>query len=200
MKTAIIDDHEIHLSVLAQWLEFEDLASDVKCFNTLSSFFNSSQQFDLIILDVNIPDENVLDNLEKFDKEKLLILTGIENKDVFQYLYENGVKVIVPKAEGTDVLREAITNLKLGNHYFSQHIANILFKGNQIPVVLLNKDEMIFLKFLYEGKKYSEISKEMNVSQSMIKKYKSTISKKLATSDLTKIKSHYLNQLVNQGY
>lgn len=98
MRTTIIDDHEIHLSILAQWLEFESLASDVKCYNTLSSYFNGSMQFDLVILDVNIPGENVLDNLEKFDKEKLLVLTGIENKEVFQCLYENGVKVIVPKA------------------------------------------------------------------------------------------------------
>lgn len=88
----------------------------------------------------------------------------------------------------------------MGNTYFSQHISNIIFKGNQLPLVHLNKYEMNFLKFLYEGKKYSEISKEMNVSESMIKKYKSTISKKLATSDLAKIKSHYLKQLVTQGY
>lgn len=91
MKVLIVEDHEILSRNISQYLEIKNIDSTVVSDGTQALFIASTQNFDLIILDINLPgiqwDEICKQLREKWKDVPILMLTSRSSKsDLISWL------------------------------------------------------------------------------------------------------------------
>ncbi|MFU0827721.1 MAG: Stage 0 sporulation A-like protein [Lachnoclostridium sp.] len=198
IKVVIVDDHRMVREGIKQLLE---LAGDISVIGEAGDGVTCLKVIDdlkpdVVLLDINMPQMNGLQVLQKLREKKcksrILILTIHNEVEYLSKAMEIGVDGYVLKESESDVLRKAIFAVYNGETFIQSELAALLKqkldnsgKENRTEENLLTKREMEVLKLLTEGLFNKEIAYHLSISEKTVKNHVSNIFKKISVSDRT---------------
>ncbi len=198
IKIVIADDHRMVREGIKQLLELEgdisvigEAGDGVTCLNVVEDL-----NPEVVLLDINMPQMNGLQVLQKLKENKclsrILILTIHNEIEYLMKAVDIGVDGYILKDSESDVLRKAIFAVKSGESYIQSELAALLKeklensdKGILEEESILTKREMEVLRLLTEGLFNKEIAYHLSISEKTVKNHVSNIFKKISVSDRT---------------
>ncbi len=190
MKLLIVDDHEI---VRKGFLCILYRAKDIEIIHEVSNGTEAinkvkEAKYDIVILDLNLPDMNgiqVLKEIKKIQPDlNVLILTIYSEKHYAIQAIKSGASGYITKDTATESLLEAIDTISKGRKYISanitEEILEVLEKGESVNInELLSERERQVLRGIYLGKSIKEIANGLSISEKTISTYRRRILDKL---------------------
>jgi DNA-binding NarL/FixJ family response regulator len=183
-KILIVDDHP----VLADGLK--TLLSDYKmCGNAdiavsgkeCNKKLNSSE-YDLILLDINLPDASGIDLCETIHKDhpriKILALTSFSEFTCVNNMMANGASGYVLKNAMPEEIIKGVETVMNGE-IFLCHEVDILMKKDSDKHVFLTRRETDLLRLITEGFTNQEIAEKLFLGSETIKSYRKNLLFKL---------------------
>lgn len=197
IKIVIADDHVMVREGMKQLLELDGdfqvvgQASDgYECLSVLKE-----AKPEVLLLDINMPNLNGLQTLERIKKEKInvkILMLTIHNEIEYLEKAKNlGVDGYVLKDSESSVLKKAINTVQKGSTYIQSNMAMMLRERENFMISyqtgdnVLTKREIEVLKLLAEGLFNKEIAYKLLISEKTVKNHVSNIFKKLDVSDRT---------------
>ena len=194
-KILIVDDHPI----LADGLK--TLLSDYKLCNNSDIAVTGKQcleklnstEYDILLLDINLPDINGIDLCEKIHREypgvKIMALTSFNEFTCVDNMIANGASGYVLKNAMPEEILKGIETIMEGE-IFLCHEVDILMKKETDKHVYLTRREKDLLRLITEGFTNQEISEKLFLGSETVKSYRKNLLFKLNarnTASLVKI-------------
>jgi DNA-binding NarL/FixJ family response regulator len=151
----------------------------------LSAIANHS--IDLVLLDIRLQGANGTEILQFIKSNegapKVIVVTGLEGKELIVTLLKNGVDGIVFKLDGyKEIIRTIELTLKLG-HYYPEKILGIIkafsHEWDKVPTVVLTIQEKELLLAIKEGLTTKEIAGLLKMPESTTETYRIRLLKKV---------------------
>lgn len=197
INVMITDDHSMIREGLKQLLELEgefkviaEAADGIECINKLETV-----RPDVLLLDINMPNMNGLEVLQKMKEMKIkmrvLILTIHSEVEYLLKAVDIGVSGYILKDSESAELKKAITNVVNGENYIQPSLIPLLNAkmidrdSDTIKIESLTKRELEVLKNLSYGMYNKEIAEKLDISERTVKNHISNIFKKLEVTDRT---------------
>lgn len=190
IKIIITDDHPIIRQGIKQILnETPDVlvVAEAGNYRELMERLDSTQ-FDLILLDISMPDKSgleIIKELKKRDEEvKILILSMYPEDQYALHSLQLGASGYLTKSSAPSELIAAIREVAAGRKYITESLAQTLAEDydNDYDKPLnkkLSKRELEVMKFISSGKTIKEISEKLELNIKTVSTYRSRILKKL---------------------
>ncbi len=209
INVIITDDHPIVINGIKKILEeFDDIKvvdETSKGSELISKIIK--QDYDLVLLDISLPDRNGLDILKEIKKIKpkqnVLILSVFPEEEYAIRALKLGASGYVSKNSVPQELVTAIRDASQGKKYISSKQAvNMIEQFTNISNEPLHKSlsyrEMEVLIFIAEGLSQKSIAERLSVSPKTISTYQTRILKKLNLSTTSELVRYAIKQgLVN---
>lgn len=197
IKVMIADDHSIIREGLRQLLELEgnfevieEAGDGIECLEKLKQIIP-----DVLLLDINMPNMNGLEVLEKIKENKVsvkvLVLTVHNEVEYLLKAIDIGVNGYILKDSGSAELKKAIFTIVEGEDYIQPSLIpalNSKMINRDVDTVMidkLTKRELEVLKLLTVGLYNREIAKRLEISERTVKNHVSNIFKKIGVADRT---------------
>ena len=197
IKIVITDDHIMIREGLKKLLELDgdfevvgEASDGYECLNVLKE-----SEPDVVLLDINMPNMNGIQTLERIRKEKIdvrvLMLTIHNELEYLERAKSLGADGYVLKDSESSVLKKAIYSVQKGSTYIQSNMAMMLREREssmlsyQPEESVLTKREIEVLKLLAEGLFNKEIAYKLLISEKTVKNHVSNIFKKIDVSDRT---------------
>jgi two-component system, NarL family, invasion response regulator UvrY len=197
-RVLIADDHALFRAGLRQFLvqslsaaEIGEAASGNE---TLSCLQRS--EWDLLILDINMPDRSGLDILRHVRSghpgTRVLVLSGYPERQYALNVLRAGASGYIAKDSAPDELLKAVRMVLQGRRYVSEGLAELLLldldKADKPLHSLLSDREFQIFGKLAAGHGVSEIGRELCLSVKTVSTYRTRILEKMrmkSNADLT---------------
>ena len=193
----ITDDHSMIREGLKQLLELEgefkviaEAADGIECINKLAIV-----KPDVLLLDINMPNMNGLEVLQKMKemkiKMKVLILTIHSEVEYLLKAVDIGVSGYLLKDSESAELKKAIIAVVNGENYIQPSLIPVLNAkmidrdSDTVKIESLTKRELEVLKNLSYGMYNKEIAEKLDISERTVKNHISNIFKKIEVTDRT---------------
>lgn len=195
----IVDDHDIvHSGLKVSILKANIAANITKAKNGEEAIsFVRSFKFDLIILDVNLPDTDTQSLMKLFinnnSKQKVLIFSMSSEEIYARRFLKLGAKGFVSKTSNMDEVIKAIQVILDGKKYITQKVAELLsddlIEGNtERNIDDLSDREIEIMHLLVKGLGGKEISNQLHLHPSTTATYKTRLFQKLAVNNVIELK------------
>jgi two-component system, NarL family, invasion response regulator UvrY len=190
INVLIADDHPLVRAGIRQCLmedgqirEIGEAATGQQTMDKLRS-----GPWDLLILDINMPDRSGLDILKHvcsgFPTTRVLVVSGFPESQYAVNMLRAGASGFVPKDSPPSDLLKAVHTVVAGRRYISAALAETLVRdldaGADKPIhsQLSEREFQIFCK-LASGKAVSEIAAELFLSVKTVSTYRSRVLEKM---------------------
>lgn len=198
-QVLIIDDHPLFREALssAVSLAFPTAHSrEVSTLDDAISALEADRDFDLALLDLNIPGVQGFEGLLKLrtlhPRLPVLVVSGLENDQIIDEAITYGAAGFVPKSLGREVLATAITTIMAGDVYIPDGLKATVDSDaptdkQQIieRLLSLTPQQLRVLFMLREGLLNKQIAYELDVGATTVKKHVSEILRKLRVHSRT---------------
>lgn len=186
MHLLLVDDHAVVrtglrdiVSVSFSTARFSEAATAREAMELVLN-----QEFDMVILDISLPDENGLQLLGRIrdtrPKLPVLILSMHPEEGYAKRAMQAGANGYLNKASIPEELVSAIDTIIAGANYVGGATDDAALSGdNKPPHAVLSDQEWNVLLQLAQGRKLIDIAAAMNVHPKTVSTYKSRIMKKL---------------------
>jgi DNA-binding NarL/FixJ family response regulator len=204
MHTILIaDDHAVVRAGLRQFLEDSGRVAEVAEAATGQQAMDllRSKRFDLLILDINMPDRGGLDILRSvrtsYPDTRVLIVSGFPERQYAVNVLRAGASGYLSKESAPEELVKAVQLVLSGHRYVSSALAEQLvtdLDGNPdapIHASLSEREFQIFTK-LAMGRSVSEIARELHLSVKTISTYRTRVLEKMSLRSNAEIASYAL--------
>lgn len=195
----IADDHVLVRTGLRQFLQDErtiqEMGEAATGHETLEKL--RSGAWDLLILDINMPDRSGLDILKHvrsgFPQTKVLVLSGFPERQYAVNVLRAGAQGYIAKDRAADELMKAIRAILQGRRYVSATLAEYLVdeldadQDKPLHAQLSEREFQIFCK-LAGGASVSAIADELCLSVKTVSTYRSRVLEKMrfrSNADIT---------------
>ncbi len=184
MKILIADDHALFrdgLSLNIERLEPQAVIFQAGSFSQVMKILNDEKKFDLIIIDLDMPDmnwENALqDIMDKRGNARVAIISATEDVRIIRKAMEKGISGYIPKRADTKVLPGALKLIMDGGTYLPPSILeNNGVNGINIASIsrsrngktLTNRQSQV-LELVAQGMSNKQIAYEIGVSEATVK-------------------------------
>lgn len=192
VKVMIADDHSMIREGLKQLLELEgdfeviaEACDGVDCLEKLKTVVP-----DILLLDINMPNMNGLEVLQKM-KVKVLVLTVHNEVEYLLKAVDIGVNGYLLKDSESAELKKAILAVVNGEDYIQPSLIPVLNSkmldrdSDSSKIESLTRRELEVLKMLSYGTYNKEIAEHLNISERTVKNHVSNIFKKIGVTDRT---------------
>lgn len=180
----IVDDHPVLASGLKTLLaEYKicacaDIAaSGRECISQLKS-----NDYDLVLLDINLPDITGIELCEKIHSEypdlKILALTSFNEFTCVNKMLNNGALGYVLKNAMPEEIIKGVETVLTGK-VFLCHEVDILMRNKADKHIYLTRREVDLLRLIIEGCNYQEIADRLCLGQETVKSYRKNLLFKL---------------------
>jgi DNA-binding NarL/FixJ family response regulator len=208
-KILIADDHALVRAGLRQFLQEErrdrqiaEASSGQQALDILRG-----GNFDLLILDINMPDRGGLDILKHVraghPNTKVLVLSGYPERQYAVNVLKAGASGYLSKDGAPGELIKAVTQVLAGKRYVSASLAELLVAeldvdhDKPLHADLSEREFQIFCK-LAAGQSVSEIANELSLSVKTVSTYRTRVLEKMCFKSNADITSYAVrNGLVN---
>jgi two-component system invasion response regulator UvrY len=205
----IADDHAILRKGLKQLLLEDKSIDDVGEASTGRETLDMlrSSRWDLLILDINMPDRSGIDILRQvhtsYPEMRVLMLSGFPEKQYAVNVLRAGASGYLNKEMAPEELLGAVKSVLAGKRYVSPALAELLVKelnhDTEKPahMQLSEREFQIFCK-LAKGRSVSEIAAELCLSVKTISTYRSRVLEKMGFTSNADITAYALrNSLID---
>ena len=196
-KVVIVDDHSIVREGLKQLLELDgdvevigEAGDGVECLILLEKVVPQ-----VLLLDINMPNMNGLEVLEKLKQNKVdvkvIILTVHNEIEFLLKAVDIGIDGYLLKESNSSELKKAIFHVIEGETYIQPSMIPLLNSKmverdiEKEKISLLTRRELEVLKLLSIGLYNKEIGKKLEISERTVKNHISSIFKKIDVTDRT---------------
>ncbi len=195
----IVDDHDVVRVGFKQILVAHSRFNVTAEANSAKQAFEvlRQQQFDIVLLDLSLPDGSGVDILrkikERYPDTKVLVLSGFAEEQYGVNMLRAGAAGFLSKTCTSEQLIKAIETIAIGRRYISPKLAEILAEGLNSPTdkplheQLSEREFQIFCR-LSEGKTVSDIAESLFISVKTVSTYRSRLLEKMglqSNSELT---------------
>ena len=197
INVMITDDHSMIREGLKQLLELEgdfkviaEAADGIECMNKLEEVTP-----DVLLLDINMPNMNGLEVLQKMKDKKLkikvLVLTIHSEVEYLLKAVDIGINGYLLKDSESAELKKAISVVASGENYIQPSLIPVLNAkmidrdSDSVKIESLTKRELEVLKNLSYGMYNKEIAEKLDISERTVKNHISNIFKKIEVTDRT---------------
>jgi DNA-binding NarL/FixJ family response regulator len=191
MNILIVDDHAIFRAGLRQLLTEELPVEVIDEAGSSASALRKlrTMQWDIILLDINLPDRNgieVLKSISQGDTNVPVLMLSMFSEEQYAIrAIRAGASGYITKDASPDILVEAIKKIAEGGKYISKTLAETMASHLYEPIMhesphkaLSDREYDIFIK-LASGKTVSEIADQLLLSVKTVSTYRSRIMKKM---------------------
>lgn len=210
VEIMIVDDHSMVREGLKQLLELDgdiivtaEAGDGVECLKLLEE--NVPQ---VILLDINMPNMNGLEVLEKIKEKKIntkvIILTVHNEIEYLLKAVEIGIDGYMLKDSDSNELKKAISSVISGENYIQPNLIPLLNSKmierdmDKEKIELLTKREVEVLRLMAYGSYNKDIGETLNISERTVKNHISSIFKKIDVGDRTQAAIFAIrNNLIN---
>ncbi|MFO1503407.1 MAG: response regulator transcription factor [Steroidobacteraceae bacterium] len=208
-RILIADDHALVRAGLKQFLQEErrdiQVAEAASGQQTLDMLRGGN--FDLLILDINMPDRGGLDILKHVraghPNTKVLVLSGYPERQYAVNVLKAGASGYLSKDGAPAELTKAVSQVLAGKRYVSASLAELLVAeldvdhDKPLHADLSEREFQIFCK-LAAGQSVSEIANELSLSVKTVSTYRTRVLEKMCFKSNADITSYAVrNGLVN---
>lgn len=191
MRILIADDHDLLRDTLIIYLEgaggFE--TASAKDLDAALSLVAAGEEFDLILLDLNMPGMNGLDGLRRAMEESgtpVALISGTANRVTAERALEMGAAGFLPKTLPAKSLVNAVKFMALGEQYAPIDFMTAAEEPPENALASkLSQRELQVLKGLTEGKSNKEIARDLDLQEPTVKLHMKTLYRKLGASNRT---------------
>jgi two-component system invasion response regulator UvrY len=201
LRVIITDDHPVVLKGLKEIISegFNDATIDLcsKGYDLLSKISNND--YDIVLLDISLPDINGLEVLKEIKKLKrklpVLVLSMYPEENYAARAIKGGAQGYLTKGSASDELLQAVRKILSGKKYISPAFAEKMildFESDteKTPHENLSDRELQVLSMIGTGKAVKEIAAELNLSANTIRTFRSRILEKLGAKGTSEL-IHY---------
>lgn len=188
MRVLIADDHDLVRETIAAFLESEGMTEVVSVENLDQAIdsVNNDAEFDLILLDYNMPGMNGLDGLARMkklvDDLPVALISGNLSAHVAKSAIDAGAAGYVPKTLGAKSVASALRFMAAGETFLPY---DQLQESEAKTVGNLTERETDVLRGLYVGKSNKEIARDLDLQEVTIKLHVKTLCRKLGAKNRT---------------
>ena len=195
VKLLLADDHKIILDSLSNSLNEQPdlLVMEQASTGTEVLQHLQTQTFDVIVLDLNMPEKNGLECMEIIAKEypeaKVLFLTIYQEEYVVKKLIELGAKGFLLKNVSFDKLVEAIHRVNEGGTYFDD-LPEIFLNNKKLTKAeqdSLTPREKEIIKLTVQGFPSHEIADKLHISEYTANTHRKNILRKLKLANIAQL-------------
>ena len=189
IEILIVDDHPVFRQGLVQILNEEGNMNVKSEASNVKELFKAigKDSFDLVVLDITMPDGNGLEALKRIKKIKpslpVLVLSVHSEEEYAIRVLKTGGSGYLTKESAPEELVNAVNKAVSGGKYISPNIAEklafIIEDDNKTPHERLSNREYQVMCLIASGKTVTEISKRINLSVKTISTYRSRILNKM---------------------
>ena len=189
IEILIVDDHPVFRQGLVQILNEEGNMNVKSEASNVKELFKAigKDSFDLVVLDITMPDGNGLEALKRIKKIKpslpVLVLSVHSEEEYAIRVLKTGGSGYLTKESAPEELVNAVNKAVNGGKYISPNIAEklafIIEDDNKAPHERLSNREYQVMCLIASGKTVTEISKRINLSVKTISTYRSRILNKM---------------------
>lgn len=202
MKILVADDHAIVRAGIKQILTSINDISIIDEASEGSEVLKkaSSEYYDIIVLDISLPDMNGLDILKKLKVEQpdlhVLILSIHSEEQYAVRVLKAGASGYLTKASAPEELIKAIMKIVGGEKYVSEALAeklakNLEGKSKNLPHELLSDREFQIMRMIAQGKTIKEIAGELFISDKTVSTYRARLLLKMGMKNNSEL-THYV--------
>ncbi len=195
----VADDHPLFRMALKQAVEQafpESKVKEAESVDQLEKLTDQGSEFDLILLDLNMPGAHGLSGLiymrDRYQNIPLVVVSASEEANVIYKAMEFGANGFIPKSASMDVMVEAIEHISQGESWLPP---NIMPQQNPLlgeqdhdlarSIASLTPQQFRVLGMLAEGQLNKQIAYELGVSEATIKAHMTAIFRKLGVRNRT---------------
>jgi DNA-binding NarL/FixJ family response regulator len=193
-KIGIVDDHVLFAEGISRIIAQKSNYHLSFISNTLENIHDiiHQHQLDVLILDVNVPPHNGIENIgglkRRFPALQIMILTMYQPGDIGLTLRDFSGDAYVLKISGKHIFEAALANLMNCQPYFDPAIIdNYKEHTGGHATVKLTKREKEIISLIAAGKTSKEIAAELFLSELTIKTHRKNISEKLGTRGIAEM-------------
>lgn len=206
-KILIADDHAVVRAGYRQFLEAEPGVTEVGEARSGSETIDllRRQEWDLLLLDIHMPDRGGLDILERVKaahpRVRVLIMSGLPEEQYARNVLRAGASGYLSKGGSADELLKAVRRVLKGRRYVSAALAESMAadlrprRDSNVPphTALSAREFQIFCK-LAAGAATGEIARELSLSVKTISTYRTRLLGKMnfsTNADITAYALHH---------
>lgn len=204
----VVDDHALIRKGLKQLLEDSpdlkvtgEAASGIQAINMARA-----QSFDLMLLDINLPDKHGIEVIKQFKAEqpdlKIIVLSMYPEDQYGVRALKSGAMGYINKQSASDTLIKAIRQVLSGKKYISETLAEQLLntligESQDLMHQKLSNREYQTLCLMASGKSLTDIAEIMTLSPKTVSVYRSRMLTKMGfTNNAEAIHYAIAHQLV----
>lgn len=146
-------------------------------------------RYDILMLDTRLNDSESIEILQHiirfYPNQKIIFMGRLRDNRYLRDCIQNGLKGFVLRSSSLNEVLLAIRIVYQGGEYFSPEVARVIYKIVANPVAaedgythMLMSRELQVLRRICDEKCNDQIASELNISLSMVKKYRSSLLKK----------------------
>lgn len=198
-RILVADDHGIVRMGLIQIIkQLRPLAilSEVEDFKTLSLLI-SKESFDLVILDVNMPNgtlQQAIDFITLKQPELKILIFSSQDEQLYALRYlKMGASGFLNKLSSKEKIDEALSAMLNKGQYISEEIKDSMVSNTinknlgASPLEALSNRELEVANKLVEGLPLKELSNQLNLHTSTVSTYKNRVFEKLEIQSIPEL-------------
>jgi DNA-binding NarL/FixJ family response regulator len=201
IKILLVDDHTIVRRGLKQILAgTPDMVVLDEASNAREALSKTSQNtYDVILLDITMPDIDGLQFLDRIKKENpdqsVLILSMHPEEEFAVESFKKGAAGYITKESAPEELIVALRKVHSGGKYVSPKFAERLASELKIGMELslheqLSQRELEVMKMIASGKKLQEMAGHLSLSAKTISSYRASLMKKMKMKNNAEITAY----------
>lgn len=194
MRVLLADDHDLVRETLAAFLLAEGFAEvrAVPDLKTALDHISGPTEFDVVLLDWNMPGMNGLEGLTLARaaasaaqrKTPIAIISGTTQRDLAEAALAAGAAGFVPKTLASRAMVAAVQAMASGEVFAP---ISLLMQEQPVAEALagLTRREIDVLRGICEGKSNKEIARDLDLQEVTVKLHVKTLSRKLGAKNRT---------------
>lgn len=188
MNILIIDDHTLFSDGLSHVLTQLDVTPSITSVNSVTAALerlSDNQDYDLILLDINMPSMNGLTLLQRLSKDDIyipvIVISSETRIGIIRKAMELGAMGFIPKSHTTEEMIQALTMVLEGSIYLPKGIQTQLKKspapgatqGNEqrLHELGMSKKQYQTLELVAQGLSNQQIATTLNRSEHTVKSH-----------------------------
>lgn len=152
-------------------------------------------RYDLVVLDLMLPDGHGLTLLPLVQKARVLVLTAQSKAGVVKDAMERGAHGVVTKGARLSELREAIDRLSHGGIFYSTESTRLLAEAARAPErdQPLTPRQLEILRAVASGMSTKEIASQLDLSEKTVANHRTRIMERLNMHDVASLTRHAIS-------
>lgn len=198
-RILVADDHELLRDTLVCYLQLEaDFDVDSVCdYASATAAVAGRREYDLILLDFNMPGMTGLDSLTEMMEmgggQRVALISGSAPSHVAAKALAAGAAGFVPKTMSARSLVDAVKQMTRNEQFIPPEVAECGTEAPRVPQYShLSKREQQVWQGLAQGKANKEIARDLDVAETTVKLHVKTLYRKLGVANRTQaaLKAH----------